>query len=57
MSAAMDHAQQLNRGVQVEEDFDEIYVLLFEEGWESKTVVPSVRKIIHIIWIVIRIVE
>ena len=41
MSATVAHAQQINGGVQVEENFDEYEALLFEEGWEQHTIAPK----------------
>lgn len=41
MSATVAHAQQINGGVRVEENFDEYEALLFEEGWEQQTIAPK----------------
>ncbi|KAH7419225.1 hypothetical protein BKA64DRAFT_699260 [Cadophora sp. MPI-SDFR-AT-0126] len=41
MSATIAHAQQINGGVRVEENFDEYFSLLFDEGWEQQTIDPK----------------
>jgi len=41
MSATITHAQQINGGVQVEENFDEYLSLLLDEGWEQQTIDPK----------------
>ncbi|KAG4422957.1 hypothetical protein IFR04_003869 [Cadophora malorum] len=41
MSATIAHAQQINGGVRVEENFDEYLSLLLDEGWEQQTIDPK----------------